>query len=635
MKIKRLYIFLLKTYLPMFVMAFGICLFIVLMQFLWKYVDEMVGKGLGVDVLGEFFFYAALSFVPMSLPLAILFASVMVFGNLGEHFELQAMKASGISLPRTMKPLVVFLCFVSAGSFYFQNNIIPSSQVKMYTLLFSMRQKSPELEISEGVFCSEIEGYNIYVRKKERDGLLRDMMIYDYSQGFNNVQVTVADSGRLKMSTDKQRLILLLYRGESFGNLSKQNRAANSAETVPYRRETFDCKELLIAFDANFNRASESLMQDRYVGKDLSSLQATIDSVTARLDSVKREYSRQIYASSYRKSLREYAASITPDRQKNQDLTRTEDIDFDRMYASRHAGARLSILNQAKSALERVSSDYHYNSIVLNSEEKELRRHHVEMHKKFTLSLACLVFFFIGAPLGAIIRKGGLGMAVIISVSLFIFYYIIERTGSTMATNGMWPPWQGMWLSSATLFPLGIFLTYKAAHDSVLLNGEAYVDKLKKVFGQPVARKIQKKEVIMYNLDYASYALRLEALMKECDTFLKQHRQWTPYFAFWENVGEDNAAKRIADEVEAIVEEGNNSEQNLILNKLMDYPFVGPYRLWRGLSRYRKQSVAIGWFFPLGAPVYLIACCGRKYLFRDIRTVRRVAEELLEIIRRT
>jgi lipopolysaccharide export system permease protein len=616
----------------MFVMAFGLCLFIVLMQFLWKYVDEMVGKGLGLDVLGEFFFYAALSFVPMSLPLAILFASVMVFGNLGEHFELQAMKASGISLPRTMKPLIVFLCFISTGSFYFQNNIIPASQVKMYTLLHSMRQKSPELEIPEGSFNSEIEGYNIHVREKESNGLLRDIMIYDYSQGFNNAQVTVADSGRLKMSTDKLHLILMLYHGESFENMRKQNRTANSSETVPYRKETFNYKELLIAFDANFNRTSESLMQDRYIGKDLSNLQASIDSVTARLDSVRHEYARQIYVSSYRKSLREYTP---PNRRKNEDLMRAEDIDFDRMYEARPAGARLSVLNQTKSALERVSGDYSYHSIVLVNEEKDLRRHHVEMHKKFTLSLACLVFFFIGAPLGAIIRKGGLGMAVIISVSLFIFYYIIDRIGVTMATNGMWRPWQGMWLSSAVLFVLGMFLTYKAAHDSVLLNGEVYVDKLKKIFGQPVARKIEKKEIIMYNLDYASFALRLDALLQKCDAFLKQNRRWIPYFTFWENAGEDDAARQIAGEVEAIVEEGNNSEQNLVLNKLMDYPFVGHYRLWRGLSKYRKQSIAAGWFFPLGLLVYLPACFGRKYLFRDIRAVRRVSEELLDIIRKT
>jgi lipopolysaccharide export system permease protein len=615
-------------------MTFGICLFIVLMQFLWKYVDEMVGKGLGLDVLSEFFFYAALSFVPMSLPLAILLASLMTFGDLGEQFELLAMKASGISLPRIMKPLFVFLCFVTVGSFYFQNNIIPSSQVKMWTLLYSIKEKSPELEIPESTFCNEIKGFNIYVRAKERGGLLHDMMIYDYSQGFNNAQVTVADSGRLKMSTDKLHLILSLYNGESFENLPRENRTGNSPEAVPYQKQTFDYRELLISFDANFNRADESLMQNRYIAKNLSSLQTSIDSMTARLDSIKREYSRQIYASSYRKSLREYGSNTVSDKQKNQRATPVEAIDFDKMYAAKQAGARLSLLNQTKSALDRVSADYQYNSLVTTSEDKELRRHHTEMHRKFTQSIACLVFFFIGAPLGAIIRKGGLGMPAIISVALFVFYYIIERIGSTMATNGMWQPWQGMWFSTAILFPLGMFLTYKAARDSVLLNGDAFINKLKKAFGQRIARKIEKKEIIMYNLDYPLFDRHLEALIRKCDAYLTHHRQWTPYFAFWKNAGEDDPARQIADEVELLVEEGNNSEQSLVLNKLVDYPFVGHYRLLRNLSGHKTLCMAAGWFFPLGLLVYLPACFGRKYLFRDLRTVRQVSEELLDIIRK-
>lgn len=632
MRIKRLYIFLLKTYLPMFVMAFGICLFIVLMQFLWKYVDEMVGKGLSMDVLGEFFVYAALSFVPMSLPLAILFASVMVFGDLGEQFELQAMKSSGISLPRIMKPLIVFLCFVALGSFYFQNNIIPSSQVKMWTLLHSIRQKSPELEIPESTFCNEVQGFNIYVRKKMRGGQLRDVMIYDYSKGFNNAQVTVADSGRIKMSTDKLNLILSLHNGETFENLRSENRATNSSEAVPYRKEKFEYKELLIAFDANFNRASESLMQDRYIAKNLHDLHISIDSMTARFDSVKSEYSRQLYVSSYKKTLTEYPQNGVADEPQYGQTSPAESVDFERLFAAKPPSSQLSILHQTRSTLERVGNEYNYNALILASEERELRRHHIEMHKKFTLSFACLIFFFIAAPLGAIIRKGGLGMAVITSVSLFIFYYVIDRIGITMATNGMWTPWQGMWFSSGVLFPLGVFLTYKASRDSVLLNGDVYIDRLKKFFGQRIARKVEKKEIIIYGLDYAAYAGRLEDLVGMCDAYLQRCRRWMPYVAFWKNAGEDGDARRIAETVDALVEEGNNSEQNLVLNKLMDFPFVGHYRLWRGAARHGKLLAVAGWIFPIGGPVYLLACFGRRYLLRDVRTVRRISDELLNII---
>ncbi|MBR2497467.1 MAG: LptF/LptG family permease, partial [Parabacteroides sp.] len=194
----------LQTFLPLFFMTFGICLFIVLMQFLWRYIDDMVGKGIEMTVLGEMFMYAALSLVPMALPLAILLASLMTFGNLGERLELLAMKSAGVSLVRIMRPLIITISMISVGAFFFQNNVMPVAQVKLYTLLWSMRQKSPELDIPEGVFYSQITGFNVYVKHKDKEtGLLRDLMIYDFSNGFNNASVIVADSGRLKTSADK------------------------------------------------------------------------------------------------------------------------------------------------------------------------------------------------------------------------------------------------------------------------------------------------------------------------------------------------------------------------------------------------------------------------------------------------
>ena len=272
LKIKRLYSFMLQTFLPLFLMTFGICLFIVLMQFLWKYVDDMVGKGVGMDVLAEMFFYAALSMVPMALPLSILLASLMAFGNLGERLELLSMKAAGVSLGTIMKPIIIFLVFISIGAFFFQDKVLPYSNVKLYTLLISLKQTSPELDIPEKAFYKEITGYNVYVKQKDRKtGLLKDMMIYDYSQGFNNARVIVADSGRLKMSADKLYLILSLYNGESFENLKKQEGVRQKGASIPYRRETFSSRDILIQVDANFNRNSESMMQNQYVGKECRS----------------------------------------------------------------------------------------------------------------------------------------------------------------------------------------------------------------------------------------------------------------------------------------------------------------------------------------------------------------------------
>ena len=289
MRIKRLYLFVLQTFLPLFLMTFFICLFIVLMQFLWRYIDDLVGKGLDVAVIAELFFYAALTMVPLALPLAILLASLMAFGNLGEHFELTAMKSAGVSLIRVMSPLIIFLTFVSVGAFFFQNNVLPKAQVKMWSLLLSMRQKSPELDIPEGVFYDQITGYNLFVKNKDREtGILREMMIYDVSKGYNGyANIIVADSGKLSMTTDKKYLYLQLYSGESFEDLKDSRKGARRNDAgMLYRRESFKTKEIMIPFDATFNRMGDETMSNQYIGKDLNELNHTIDSLTLRVDSV-------------------------------------------------------------------------------------------------------------------------------------------------------------------------------------------------------------------------------------------------------------------------------------------------------------------------------------------------------------
>ena len=349
----------LQTFLPLFLMTFGICLFIVLMQFLWRYIDDMVGKGLGIPVLAEMFMYAALFLVPMALPLAILLASLMTFGNLGERLELLAMKSAGVSLIHIMRPLIVTLLFVSVGAFFFQNNVMPVVQVKLYTLLYSMRQKSPELDIPEGSFYKDIPGFNVYVKKKDpKDGLLKDVMIYDYSEGFNNARVIVADSGRLKTSADKLFLVLSLFNGESFENVGKSQANTTQARTaVPYRRESFSSKDILIEFDANFNRTDESFMQNQYMGKNLKDLQTSIDSMGVRLDSIKDVNAKSIYDASYVKTLKslrakkESEAEGQPDEQQEKlpVITPTIQLDFDSLYLAQAASSQAA-LNQGKCA---------------------------------------------------------------------------------------------------------------------------------------------------------------------------------------------------------------------------------------------------------------------------------------------
>lgn len=649
----------LQTFLPLFLMTFGICLFIVLMQFLWRYIDDMVGKGLGIAILSEMLFYAALFLVPMALPLAILLASLMTFGNLGERLELLAMKSAGVSLVRIMRPLIITLCLVCVGAFYFQNNIMPVVQVKLYTLLYSMRQKSPELDIPEGVFYKEISGFSVYVKKKDNQtGLLKDLMIYDYSEGFNNARVIVADSGRLKTSEDKLFLILSLFNGESFENLKSQAGTAQAKVAVPYRRETFITKDILIEFDANFTRTDESFMQNQYVGKNLNDLQASIDSMTVRLDSIRNVNARGIYDLSYRKSFDKRRpeesnevhlepASRT-DKGGSPVLARASGhkaneadaaeesapaivLNFDSLYQVQTPSGKAAILTRAQSFVENVRTDYYFRAATVGDESYKVRRHLTEWHKKFTLSFACLVFFFIGAPLGAIIRKGGLGMPVIISVILFIFYYIIDNIGFKMARDGIWQAWEGMWLSSAVLAPLGIFLTYKAVNDSVILNADTYLNALKNLIGKRAGRKIEKKEVIIYTPDYSTLIPRLYKLANDAKDYLDHHRRWTNYLTYWKHGGRDLAAEQLATEMESIIEELANSDQNLVLNKLMDYPVIAGYNPLNARLN-GKVGLAIGLFFPLGLPLYLLATYQRKLLRHDIQMIQKTSIELLDMI---
>ncbi len=483
-RIKRMDTFILQSFLPLFVMTFCICLFIVLMQFLWRYIDDLVGKGLGVDVISELFFYAALTMVPMALPLAILLASLMIFGNLGENFELTAMKASGISLLRTMAPLIVLMVLIAAGAFFFQNNVLPIAQTKMYTLLYSVRQKSPELEIPEGVFYDQIPGYNLFIEHKNRDtGVLYDMMIYDVSRGFENSSIILADSGKMSFTADKTHLFLELWSGESFENLKD---AATGMKNVPYRRETFDVKEIMVTFDSNFNRMDEQGMRNQYVGKNMAELRATIDSVQQRVDSLGMEYSNSLRETPHMNIMPYRISSDTTGtriRTPNPSVKMARAMDVDSVFRGSSSGVGINYLQTALAKSQRNKQEYEYRSLTMADDTRTIRRHSIELMKKFTLSFACIIFFFIGAPLGAIIRKGGLGTPLVISVFLFIFYYIIDNMGYKLARDGKWPVWQGMWLSAAVLLPLGIFFTYKAVNDSAVFNKDAYLNFFRRFFG--------------------------------------------------------------------------------------------------------------------------------------------------------
>lgn len=471
-------------------MTFVICLFIVLMQFIWRYVEDFVGKGLDNIVLTELFLYASLNLIPMALPLSLLLASLMAFGNLGERLELLAIKASGVSLLKAMRPLIILVACISIGAFFFQNEAMPRIQVKFKSLMMSIKQKSPELDILEGSFSSGIDNYSLYVKKKDpKTKMLKDVMIYDTSEGFDNMSVFVCDSAMMRVSESKKFLLLNLYTGQRFANFRKPGTGNTSSNNqfVPYSRENFAEKEIIIPFNAGFDRLDESTLEGTQISKNIVELSYSIDSLNLRLDTLnvrdRKTIGQNTYLTyrnndSYKGNKGEEKPSVT-DASQTKNPTK---YNFDSLITTFSVDERSRYLSIAANDAE--NNRFNMMEVIPKTGlQKNIRMHKIEWHRKFVLSFACLIFFFIGAPLGAIIRKGGLGMPVVVSVILFIIYYIIDNVGYKMARDGVWEVWQGMWLSSMMLFPLGVFLTYKAMNDSTLFNPEAYGNFFRRTLG--------------------------------------------------------------------------------------------------------------------------------------------------------
>ncbi len=625
--VKKLDIFILKSYCLLFTGTFFICLFIFMMQFLWKYVDELVGKGLEMSVMAQFFFYAGLTLVPLSMPLAVLLAALITFGNFGERFELLAMKAAGIPLLRIMQPLIIFTTFVSCVSFYFQNVVGPKAQTKLYTLLYSMKQKSPEVDIPEGVFYDEIDGYNLYIKHKNRDtGMLYDVLIYNFEKGFENAQIIKADSGRLEMTADKQHLYLHLYSGEQFENLKDQ---AVNRNNVPYRRESFREKHAIIEFDSGFNMADEGIMGNSEKSKDMWTLQADVDSMTYRTDSIGRAYYADAMQGAYH-----VVAQLDKQDTVKLEQARPSEYNVDSLLDVATLSEKEKVFTTAINRASSAGSDWNFKSFNLSQTDTSLRRHKAAWHEKITLSLSCLIFFFIGAPLGGIIRKGGLGMPVVVSVLIFIVYYIINNTGFKMARDGKWIVWIGMWTSTAVLAPLGAFFTYKANNDSVVLNADAYLHAIKKILGLRSVRHLFRKEVIIHDPDYTRLPAELQSLSDACRAYAARHRlkQAPNYYRLWTDAGEDREVEAINERMEALIEEMSNTRSARLIGVLNTYPVLSARAHVRPFRRY-WLNVACGICLPVGLFFFFRIWAFRLRLGKDMERIIQADEDAAYVIR--
>lgn len=468
---KTLHKFILKSYIGPFVMTFFIAMFVFFMMFIFKYIDDFVGKGLGFGVLSELFFYFSLTTIPMALPLSILLSSLMTFGNLGEHFELTAMKSAGLSLQKIMKPLIVSTVCISLGAFYFSNSILPYTNLKAGSLLYDVRQSKPALLFKEGVFNNSLEGFSIRVGKKDKDEkTLRELLIYDHRAMQGNNIVLAAKSGTMEETPDKNFLILTLKDGVSYKEIADNPK---DIQTRPLVRDKFD--ERIIHFDLSefkMSRTNEDLFKNNYQMLNLSQLNETVDSMIIKSQKRKENFNTQLRQSYYSKSTI-YMAALDSAKKNIPDTN-----SFPKLSNAQQLGIIENATNTVRSAKAYAESVRDENE----ADDYSRLKYEIEWHRKFTLSIACIVLFFIGAPLGAIIRKGGLGMPVVVSVVFFIIFHILSITGEKLAKEGEIPVYQGMWLATAILFPIGVFLTYKATSDSSLFDSNAYIDPVKKLF---------------------------------------------------------------------------------------------------------------------------------------------------------
>ncbi len=606
----------LRQFLMLFAGTFFISLFVLMMQFLWRYVDELIGKGLSIEVLGQFFWYMGLMMVPQALPLAILLASLITMGNLGESSELTAIKASGISLLKSLRGLIIFSCFIAGCSFVFQNNIGPMANMQLRQLLLSMKQKSPELEIPEEVFYGGIPNCNLYVQHKDLEtGMLYGVMIYRMTESFEDAAIILADSGRLQSTADKMHLKLTLYSGEWFENMRSQEMAGNA--NVPYRRESFISKVILLDFDNGFNLAEASGIAQMAAAQSLPQLIEHIDSVKHVGDSLGR-----LMAADMKRSAFETPKMSKGDSVKAVAMADKETAMLDTVYNRLSPEQQRSVMQRAASRVQMATMDTEFRGMVANDVGSRERDYRLEVINKFTLSLTCLIFFFIGASLGAIIRKGGLGVPVIISVLVFIVFYILDNTGTRMAKQASWTIAFGKGLAPAVLIPIAVFVTYKANKDSVVFNMDAYRMFFMRLFGLRLKRNVASKEVIINDPDYMGDARRLKALSATLEQYSQEHklvRLPNPVNVFFK-YKRDTVIEQMAAELEDIIEDLGNTRDRYVLSYLNQYPVVSEKAHTRPFDTpwMNKAAVVI---FPLGIILYIRMCRFRLRLYKDLRQI--------------
>mgnify|MGYP002672748583 FL=1 len=617
LRIKKLDKFIAKQFLLLFAGTFFICLFVLMMQFLWRFIDELIGKGLSMEVLAQFFEYMALMMVPQALPLAILLSSLITFGNLGESSELTAIKAAGISLMQSFRSLIVITVAIMAVSFYFQNNIGPNANMKLMQLLVSMKQKSPELEIPEGIFYDGLPNCNIYVQKKNiKTGKLYGIMIYRMTDSYEDAAIILADSGMIQSTAEKKHLLLSLWSGEWFENMRESDLGGSAA--VPYRRETFTDKKVLLDFDNNFSLMDAAALSNNAAGKSLSQIRFAIDSLNATYDSIGRAFwndTKQMCFPSPRISKKDSLGQVR--------AAQTGKIDIDKRLRKMKIDRQQMVYSAALSSVQRETSDLDFKSMMTQNNERVIRNHELEAQNKYALALQCIIFFFIGAPLGAIIRKGGLGMPIIISVLVFIVYYILDNSAFRMSRQGSWPIWIGHWLAIAIMSPLAVFVTYKAMNDSMVFNADGWKRFFTRLLGLRAKRSIQGKEVVIEPPRYKQDNETLLQINGEVMEYSRRHnlKSLPNFIKVFFKYEEDHDIEAISDKLEKVIRDLSNTRDKQVMHLINRYPVLAVKAHTRPFDR-RWMNIVAAIIVPVGIFTYLRMWRFRLRLLRDLKVIR-------------
>ena len=624
-RIKKLDIFIAKQFGLLFVGTFFICQFVLMMQFLWRYVDELIGKGLSLEVMAQFFWYMGLMLMPQAFPLAILLSSLIAFGNLGESSELTAIKAAGISLMQAFRSLIIISVVMAGVSFYFQNVIGPRANQDFYRLLLGMKQKSPELEIPEGVFYDGIPGSNIYVQKKDLNtGMLYGIMIYRMTGSYEDQAIILADSGMMQSTAEKKHLLLTLYNGVWNENMRSQDLAGTA--DVPYRRETFVTKRIVLDFDNNFSMADINDIAGDARAKSLGKILHDKDSLQEFNDSVGRAYYNDSKDFYFRTNMVSADDSI-----KISKLVAEDNTSIDSMFLQLNDAKKKSVLQSAIGSAQSCATDLEMKGAYAESLHRYYRTHQIQAILKFTLALTCIIFFFIGAPLGAIIRKGGLGVPVIISVLVFIVYYILDSTGQKMARDDQWTVWYGMTISTVVLAPIACFFTYKANNDSVVFNIDMYKQVFMRVLGLRTHRHIYRKEVIIEDPIYALDSYHLLQISEQIKQYSEEHKLLhlpNPIHVFF-RPGDDQTIEKIVGQLEDVIDDLANTKDSQILGYLNHYPVVATHAHTRPFHR-KWLNIISGLILPLGIFFYCRMCRFRLRLRKDLNRILETNQQVIE-----